>query len=72
MCMHGSDPPQGWAALDLPRPWIKVRVPVVLMREADAAWLKEEAMMATEEVKAVSSSSMYEGWFGVLGDGDRA
>lgn len=25
LCVPGSDPAEGWAALDLPRPWLEVR-----------------------------------------------
>lgn len=63
LCMHGSSPPKGWAALDLPRPWLEVRVPVVLMLATDAERLARQAGEAAEEVEAMAWSSLYDGWF---------
>lgn len=63
LCVYGSDPPEGWAALDLPRPWLEVRIPVVLMLAEDAGWLRAEAGQAAEEAEAMAWSSLYDGWY---------
>lgn len=71
LCVHGSDPPEGWAALDLPRPWLEVRVPVVLMLAEDAERLVREAVEAAEEAeKTMAWSSLYDGWLGSSSSGD--
>lgn len=64
LCVPGSDPPEGWAALDLPRPWLEVRIPVVLMLAKDAEKLAAEAGVAAEEAGAMAWSSLYDGWMG--------
>ncbi|CAN0448595.1 unnamed protein product, partial [Laminaria digitata] len=46
LCVHGSDPPEGWAAHDQPRLWNEVLVPVVLVFREDAERLMEEAGLA--------------------------
>lgn len=69
MCVYGSDPPEGWAALDLPRPWLEVRVPVVLMLLEDAERLTWDAVKAAEEVEVMAWSSLYDEWYGSSGDG---
>lgn len=62
LCVYGSNPPDGWAALDLPRLWLEVRVPVVLMLKADASWLMAEARVTEQEAEAFAWSSLYDGW----------
>lgn len=62
LCVYGSDPPEGWASLDLLRPWLEVHVPVVLMLQEDAARLMAEAGEAAEEVETMAWSSLYDGW----------
>ncbi len=62
LCVHGSDPPAGWAALDMPRPWREVRVPVVLMLHKDAEKLTAAAEAAAAEVESMAWSSLYDGW----------
>lgn len=61
LCVYGSDPPEGWAALDLTRPWLEVRVPVVLMLTEDAAMLITEIGAVAEETEALAWSSLYDG-----------
>lgn len=62
LCVHGSDPPGGWAALDMPRPWLEVRVPVVLMLKEDADRLTAAAGAVAEEAESMAWSSLYDGW----------
>lgn len=62
LCVHGSDPPVGWAALDMPRPWLEVRVPVVLMLQEDADRLTAAAGAVAEEAESMAWSSLYDGW----------
>ena len=61
-CVYGSIPPDGWAALDLPRPWLEVRIPVVLMLEKEASRLMADARAAEKEAEAFAWSSLYDGW----------
>lgn len=63
LCVPGSDPPEGWAALDLLRPWLQVRVPVVLMLARDAGILRAEVWEAAREVEGMAWSSLYDGWY---------
>ncbi|CAM9100452.1 unnamed protein product [Pylaiella littoralis] len=72
LCVHGSDPPEGWAALDMPRPWLQVRVPVVLMLREDAERLAVAAGAAAEEVEAMAWSSLYDGWLDSMGSSSSA
>lgn len=67
LCVHGSDPPEGWAALDMPRPWLGVRVPVVLMLREDAEMLTAAAGAVEEEVQSMAWSSLYDGWLDSMG-----
>lgn len=67
LCVHGSDPPEGWAALDMPRPWLEVRVPVVLMLREDAERLTAAAGAAAEEAESMAWSSLYDGWLDSMG-----
>ncbi|CAN0045858.1 unnamed protein product, partial [Choristocarpus tenellus] len=62
LCVYGSAPPPlgYWAALDLPRPWLEVRVPVVLMLERDVARVREEARRARDATTPLTSSSLYD------------
>ncbi|CAN0058790.1 unnamed protein product, partial [Ectocarpus sp. 13 AM-2016] len=52
LCVYGSDPPEGWAALDMPRPWLDVRVPVVLMLREDAERLTAAAGAAAAHAES--------------------
>eukprot|EP00752_Nemacystus_decipiens_P004507 g4115.t1 len=72
LCVHGSDPPVGWAALDMPRPWLEVRVPVVLMLQEDADRLTAAAGAVAEEVESMAWSSLYDGWFDSTGSSSSA
>lgn len=67
LCVHGSDPPEGWAALDMPRPWLQVRVPVVLMLREDAERLMTAAGVVAEEAESMAWSSLYDGWLDSMG-----
>ena len=62
LCVHGSDPPEGWAAHDQPRLWNHVLVPVVLILQEDAERLMEEVGVAAAEAESMAWSSLYDGW----------